>query len=182
MTIDQQLNKALSSPNTITHSFRDDGIFPNNAKLPLILYRGAMALPARDSALTVEKLFQTHEWAGSWRNGIFPYHHYHSTAHEVLGVPKGSAQVQLGGDHHGQTFEIQAGDVIIIPAGVAHKNLGSTPDFQVIGAYPLGQTWDMNYGKPTERPQADQNIAQVPLPRLDPVYGKKGLLAEYWHF
>lgn len=89
--------------------------------------------------------------------------------------------MRLGGDDNGKTFEVRAGDVIIIPAGVAHKNLGSSSDFQVVGAYPKGQKWDMNYGKPGERSQAERNIAQVPLPKTDPVYGQDGQLAEYWH-
>ncbi|WP_250123845.1 cupin domain-containing protein [Chroococcidiopsis sp. CCMEE 29] len=67
-----------------------------------------------------------------------PNHHYHSTAHEVLGISRGKAAVRLGGDARGQTFEVRAGDVIIIPAGVAHKNLDSSSDFLVVGAYPLG--------------------------------------------
>lgn len=181
MTLDQQrLDETRQNPNTVVRLFRDDGIFPNNATLPLVLYWGAIKSPHK-LAFTIERVFHTHKWAGSWRNGIFPYHHYHSTAHEVLGVSGGSAQVQLGGDHNGQTFEVQAGDVIVVPAGVAHKNLSSTSDFQVIGAYPVGQTWDMNYGKSSERPQADRNIAQVLLPKLDPVYGEDGPLAEYWH-
>lgn len=177
----QHLNAVRQTPNAVVHLFEDDGIFPNNAKLPLVLYQGAMKLPKREPALTIEETFRTHAWVSSWRNGIFPYHHYHSTAHEVLGVSCGSAQVRLGGDHNGQTFVVQAGDVIVIPAGVAHKSLGSTFDFQVIGAYPTGQNYDMNYGELGERPQADQNIAQVPLPKLDPVYGKGGLLAGHWH-
>ena len=50
-----------------------------------------------------------------------------------------------------------------------------------MGAYPQGQKWDKNSGKPSERPQAEQNIAQVPLPKTDPVYGRDGRLAKYWH-
>jgi len=50
------------------------------------------------------------------------------------------------------------------PAGVAHKNLGQSSTFAVVGAYPDGQHWDMNTGKPGERPRADQRIARVMLP------------------
>jgi uncharacterized protein YjlB len=70
--------------------------------------------------------------------------------------------------------------VVIIPAGVGHKNMGSSSDFRVVGAYPPGQTWDMNYGKPNERPQADKNISRVPLPPADPIYGDNGPLVEFW--
>ena len=171
----------LQTPDAVVHVFGDDGRFPNNERLLLVMYQNAVKLPKRDPAAIFEAIFHTNQWGSSWRNGIYPYHRHHSTAHEVLGVSRGEASVRLGGDDNGKTFEIRAGDVIIIPAGVAHKNLGSSSDFQVVGAYPKGQKWDMNDGKPGERPQAERNIAQVPLPKTDPVYGQDGQLAEYWH-
>ncbi len=175
------IDALLQTPIAAVHVFGDDGRFPNNEKLPLVVYQNAVKLPQRDPAATFEEIFHANGWGNSWRNGIYPYHHYHSTAHEVLGISRGEAAVRLGGDERGQTFEVHSGDVIIIPAGVAHKNLGSSPDFQVVGAYPKGQKWDMNYGQPGERPQAERNIAQVPLPQTDPVYGKDGQLAKNWH-
>lgn len=162
------------------HALTDDGTFPNNAELPLLIYQGAVRLPAADPASVYETLLDQNGWGGTWRNGIFSYHHYHSTAHEVLGVYRGQATVQLGGDE-GIVLEIETGDVIIIPAGVAHKNLGSSRDFGVVGGYPAGQRWDMNYGQAGERPQADENIARVPLPEQDPIYGADGPLVEQWH-
>jgi uncharacterized protein YjlB len=117
--------------------------------------------------------------SGTWRNGIYSYHHYHSTAHEVLGCYRGSAKVQFGGES-GIVEELSAGDVVIIPAGVGHKNLGASADFAVVGAYPRGQDYDMNYGKPGERPRADENIARVPLPETDPIFGKDGPLLRHW--
>jgi uncharacterized protein YjlB len=77
-------------------------------------------------------------------------------------------------------LSVSAGDVVVIPAGVAHKNLGASRDFRVVGAYPLGQRWDMCYGEPGERPRADENIARVALPGADPVYGTTGPLIEHW--
>ena len=180
-TSNSHLDAMLQNPNAVFHVFGDDGRFPNNEKLPLVLYQNAVKLLQQDPAATFEEVFHANEWGSSWRNGIYSYHHYHSTAHEVLGISRGKASVRLGGDNHGKTFEVRAGDVIIIPAGVAHKNLGSSSDFQVVGAYPKGQKWDMNYGKPGERPQADRNIVQVPLPKTDPVYGQDRQLAKYWH-
>ena len=162
----------------VAQELKDDGVFPNS-KLPLLVYRGAVVLPEEESAGIFEQLFAAHGWSGSWRNGIYPYHHYHSTAHEVLGVYSGSAKVQLGGEA-GVTQEIHRGDVVIIPAGVAHKNLGSSADLGVVGAYPEGQDWDMNYGRAGERPRADKSIARVSLPKMDPVYGAAGPLLEKW--
>lgn len=118
----------------------------------------------------MERIFHENGWRGSWRNGIYSYQHYHSTAHEVLGIYGGEVKVQLGGPS-GLIVEGQAEDVIIIPAGVAHKNLGSSAGFRCVGVYPSGQNW---YGKPGERPQADKNVVAVDLPSTDPVFGKSG--------
>jgi uncharacterized protein YjlB len=170
---------AIKTPQVTHQALKDDGTFPNNEKRPLLLYQGALDLPADDPASIIEAVFAANGWVGSWRDGIYSYHHYHSTAHEVLGVYSGSARVQLGGEQ-GVILSVKRGDVVIIPAGVAHKNLGSTPDFRVVGAYPDGQRWDMNCGKAGERPRADQNIARVPLPQADPVYGSHGPLGEHW--
>jgi uncharacterized protein YjlB len=165
---------------TIHRLIEDDGTFPNNGYLPLLVYQGVLKLTAGDPARGVEELFAVHSWGGSWRNGIFSYHHYHSTAHEVLGVYGGNARVQLGGPE-GPEFEVCRGDVIVIPAGVAHKNLGSSLDFRLVGAYPAGQRPDMNTGNAGERPKADRNITEVSLPKLDPVSGDTGPLMRLWH-
>lgn len=158
----------------------DDGTFPNNASLPVLVYRGAFVLQGEDPAAAIESVFRRNGWSGFWRNGIYSYHHYHSTAHEVLGVARGAAHVQLGGDG-GSVVELAAGDCVVLPAGVAHKNLGADADFLVVGAYPEGQDWDMNYGRPDERPQADQNIERTPLPDSDPVFGADGPLVTRWN-
>lgn len=104
---------------------------------------------------------------------------YHSTAHEVLVVLSGSVEVQLGGPT-GVTTRLNSGDAVIIPAGVAHKNLHASADFEVLGAYPDGQKWDLQYGAPGERPKADENIARVPLPAEDPFFGPDGPLLKHW--
>jgi uncharacterized protein YjlB len=166
-------------PQVVMHTLTDDGIFPNNARLPLVVYGQAVTLPADDPAALFEAVFAAYQWGNGWRNGIYHFHHYHSTAHEVLGVFCGQATVQFGGAQ-GIVLPIRRGDVVIIPAGVAHKNLGASRDFGVVGAYPWGQRWDTCYGKPGERPRADHNIARVPLPYADPVYGLQGPLVAYW--
>jgi len=173
--VENFLDKNVEIVHTV---LKDDGVFPNN-RLPLILYIGAINFSEGDGVSKVEKIFRTNHWGNSWRNGIYGFHHYHSTAHEVLGVYSGSAKVQLGGEQ-GQTFKIEKGDIVLIPAGVAHKNLGSSVDFRVVGAYPEGQSWDMNYGNEGERPVADENIKNVPLPETDPVFGKSGPVIELW--
>jgi uncharacterized protein YjlB len=173
-----KIDERLNVPNLLSFMLQDDGRIPNS-KFPLLIYQSALKSGERSLAALFEELFAAHKWAGTWRDGIYTYHHYHSTAHEVLGVFSGSATVQLGGER-GVKHKLTAGDVVIIPAGVAHKNFGASSDFGVVGAYPKGQQWDMNYGRPDERPEADQNIARVALPEMDPIYGPDGPLLEHW--
>lgn len=161
------------------HLLQDDGTFPNHPELPLLIYRQVWGTPDQATAAVMEEAFQSHNWRNVWRNGIYSYHHYHSNTHEVLGIYQGQAKLQLGGPK-GVTATVKAGDVLILPAGVAHKNLEASADFACVGAYPAGRSFDMNYGRDGERPQADQNIAQVPLPEQDPIYGLKGPLSKYW--
>ena len=157
----------------------DDGIFPNSPTLPLLIYENAAELTSADPAAVFERLFSAHGWGNGWRNGVFGFHHYHSSAHEVLGVYQGQADVQFGGED-GIIAQVAAGDIVIIPAGVAHKKIQSSRDFAVVGAYPIGQNPDTCYGEPSERPQTDQRIAKLALPAADPIYGQDGGLFSYW--
>ena len=166
-----------STDRLVLERFEDDGAFPNS-RLPLLIYRGALTT-ADASPDAMEALFAAGGWPPAWRSSIFTYHHYHSTAHEALGVASGEARLLLGGPA-GREFEVMAGDVIVIPAGVAHRRLASSPGFLVVGAYPPGQNWDLLRGEPGERPQADRNIARVPLPATDPVAGTAGPPVTEW--
>jgi uncharacterized protein YjlB len=166
-------------PEVSTHLIVERGVFPNNDRLPLLVFKGAFQFDTKLDPDLIEKAFAENAWRGSWRNGLYPFHHYHSTAHEVLGVYSGSVRVEFGGED-GLIIAAGAGDVLVLPAGLCHKNLWSSHDFRVLGAYPAGTTWDMNYGKKGERPKADENIARVPLPESDPVYGTGGYLLKHW--
>jgi len=157
---------------------KDDGIFPNNS-LPILFYPQVLKLPKLFSATAIKKLFQTNGWKNNWKQGIYTYHHYHSITHEVLGVCQGETLLLLGGED-GITVFIRGGDVLVIPAGVAHINLGKENDVSCVGAYPDGRDYDMNYGKPGERPKADNNITSLPLPDADPVFGKNAGLLKIW--
>ena len=148
--------------------FADDGVFPNS-RLPVLIYRGVLAAP---DAAAFEEMFESNGWSSAWRNGLFSVHHYHSTAHEVLGIYQGRVTARLGGER-GTSITLVAGDVIVIPAGVAHKNDGASADFRVVGAYPVGTSPDMQYGKPGERPGTDRNIARVGSAAGDPVRGPR---------
>ena len=159
----------------------DDGVFPNNAQLPVVHYEHAFQISNEDDAAKeIEELLQDNNWHNPWRNGIYDYHHYHSTAHEVLICYSGKATVQLGGPS-GVMVNFNTGDVLLLPAGTAHRCEKATADFKCIGAYPEGQEFDMNYGKTEERSKAADNIFHVPLPAADPVYGADGPLIFHWH-
>ncbi|WP_263788981.1 cupin domain-containing protein [Salinibacter grassmerensis] len=180
MAVPDALADVLRAPDVQAHWFADDGTFPNNETLPALVVKKGIRHDVEDCAQVFERLFRRHDWHGAWRNGIYAYPHYHSTAHEVLGVASGTARVQLGGPE-GDTFNVTSGDALVLPAGVAHKNLGADRDFLVVGAYPAAcPDWDLKRGRPGERPDADRNIEQVPRPRLDPLYGADGPLPDHW--
>ncbi|MBD1381098.1 cupin domain-containing protein [Metabacillus arenae] len=159
----------------VTYTFQDDGIIPNNSKLSVLLYPGVF----KDQPNDIEEIFNKNNWLNSWTNGVFNYHHYHSNAHEVLGVMKGSATIQLGGEQ-GKEVIVAEGDVLVLPAGTGHKKIKSSPDFRVVGAYPNGMSHNMKTGEQSERPVVFEEISQVPLPERDPVYGAEGPLLDNW--
>lgn len=153
------------------------GEFPNS-KYPALVYQ--RVLPTGSNlAAGFEALFERNGWPGAWRNGLYRTHHYHSTAHEALGVYRGHVSVRLGGPA-GPLITLAAGDVAILPAGVAHKNESQSEDFAVVGAYARGTSPDMNYGKPGERAAAARNIARLARPDADPVTGAAGALTRLW--
>ena len=103
-----------------------------NSRLPVLIYRAALEAGEFDA------LFKGNDWVGIWHNGIYDFDHYHSNAHEVLGIGRGRATVQLGGDV-GQAGEVAAGDALVLPAGTGHRRISASSDLLVIGAYPPGQ-------------------------------------------
>jgi uncharacterized protein YjlB len=169
----------MNDKNTRKFLLQDDGTFPNHPRWPLLIYRGAVQLPSGDPASELERIFSQNGWGGMWRNGIYSFAHYHSNAHEALGVYRGSAHVQFGGPN-GVKVALQAGDVAVLPAGTAHQNLGSSGDLGVVGAYPPGPAYDLCRGKREERSQAIETIKGVPRPDADPVFGKQAGLCTCW--
>jgi uncharacterized protein YjlB len=162
--------------------FTDDGAVPNNPALPALIYKGALDPRAqRDMAAALERLFAQNGWAhGQWRNGIYPFAHYHSMIHEALGIARGAAQVRLGGGQ-GEVVEFAAGDVAVLPAGTGHQRLSASGDLLVIGAYPPQGTYDLcRADDPSDRAKALLTIPKVPLPESDPVAGRDGPLPRLW--
>jgi uncharacterized protein YjlB len=140
---------------------------PNNPRLPVLLHRGA--LPVGDPA-AAEALFAGHGWHAAWRNGVYDFHHYHPNAHEALAIAAGHVRVRLGGDQ-GVTLDLAAGDVVVLPAGTGHRNLGQSDDLLVVGAYPPGPPPEQFTGRPGELLRAERAIAATADPPCDPVTG-----------
>lgn len=164
----------------LTFLFADDGYVPNNPKLPFVVFPAAIGLAGTATPEeTIEKTFNGNGWGQSWRNGIFPYVHYHSMIHEGLGIARGRAKVRFGGNQ-GKELDLSPGDVAILPAGTGHHCLWASPDLLVIGAYPKTGRYDLCRGCKAERDRAVTTIPQVPLPDSDPVFGKDGPLMTLW--
>ena len=161
--------------------FAGDGSIPNNPGLPMLIYKAGVDLAgSAEPEQIIEHVFEKNCWGhGMWRNGIFPFPHYHSSIHEVLGIARGRATVRFGGAK-GQEIEVAPGDVALLPAGTGHQRLKGTGDLMVIGGYPAGGSYDLCRGSKAEHDRALQSIPQVPLPQTDPVYGKGGPLTRLW--
>jgi uncharacterized protein YjlB len=169
-----------TNPHIVSFQLDRNGNFPNSA-LPVLVYQGAFELPKQKNkaAEIIQAVFNRNGWRNSWRNGIYDFHHYHSITHECLAVSMGSATVILGGPN-GKRIKIKAGDVLILPAGVAHKCSSYSKDFLCVGAYPQGKDYDTNRGTADELERALKNIEKLSLPAKDPVFGTQGFLKTYW--
>jgi uncharacterized protein YjlB len=164
----------------VTHRFADDGSIPNNPVLPLVHYRAGIHLGGSpDPEAMIEKTFAANGWGDMWRNGIYPFPHYHSLIHEVMGIARGRATVRFGGKK-GQEIEIVPGDVVVLPAGTGHQCLVQTPTLVVIGAYPPNGKYNICHGSRNEHAKALVTIPKVPLPVTDPVFGRTGPLLGLW--
>ncbi|MGE5793920.1 MAG: cupin [Bacteroidota bacterium] len=163
----------------IAHLLAPDGGIPNHPRWPLLVYPGAVAIAGDDPAAAFEALFDRNRWPAAWRNGVFPFHHFHTSAHEALGIYSGEVTVQFGGDG-GIAITARPGDVVVLPAGTGHKKLASRGSLGVVGAYPVGQHPDTNTPLLASARRAAEAVARVPLPDCDPVHGAGGPLFEYW--
>jgi uncharacterized protein YjlB len=171
---------AMKLPTPVTQKFADDGRIPNNPALPFVLYRRGISLAGSpDPETVIEKTFAANGWGDMWRNGIYPYPHYHSMIHEAMGIARGQATVRFGGEK-GREIEIMPGDVVILPAGTGHQCLRQTPTLVVIGAYPPSGKYNLCRASKAEHAKALASIPKVPPPATDPVFGPKGPLIALW--
>lgn len=160
------------------YQLAEHGWVPNNGRLPVILYRHALKAGAYEEvAAAFETVFADHGWPAQWRDGVYDYHHYHSTAHEVLGFAAGSAKLIIGGPD-GRAVDVEAGDALLLPTGTGHCCARSSADFLVVGGYPDGQKWDICRGAPDA--DARRRMASLPFPKVDPIRGVDGPLSDHW--
>jgi uncharacterized protein YjlB len=174
---------------------------PNNGELPLILYKAAVQFGDKEPESVFEEIFWGNAWADGFRDGTFPFHHYHSAAHEVVGVARGRAVLQFGGPA-GTVVEVEAGDAAVIPAGVVHCRLDDAPGYSIVGAYPHHQVPDVCVLSESDEKIAEHHpdaagldiklvdekqlaavkasIAATVLPETDPISGLSGPIAELW--
>lgn len=166
----------IPSPETLYFDSDETNGFPNSP-LPVLIYRQVIDISdAEKRAESFEAMFKRHGWPPEWRYGLYAFDHFHSTAHEALGVFRGQARARLGGPN-GNELMLYAGDVLVLPAGVGHACVEAEEDFCMVGAYPPGQTWEVERGDPAQLAAAQERVAAVALPKNAPV---GGLIAPLW--
>ncbi len=163
------------NPPQIFH-FLDDGFTPNN-HWPVLLYKKAFT--STNCSEELERIFQKNNWTNNWRDVVMSVDHYHSTTHEVLGIGRGSVDLFIGGEN-GQTLKCKVGDVLVLPAGVAHREIAGSPDYLVVGGYPDGMDWDMIYCEKEKYASAKTQIEALSIPSTDPLFGSQNGLPTIW--
>jgi len=166
----------MAAPTVRTLRFASDPAAPNNPVLPVVILPGAAA---DASAADVQATVRRNGWGGAWLYGVFPYHHYHATAHEALICVAGEAELLLGGEG-GERVTVRRGDALVLPAGTGHKCLSSSADFLVCGCYPQGQESPDLRREGESHDDVEALVAAVPRPETDPLFGADGPLIRTW--
>lgn len=158
--------------NIEAYSSIPNDLVPNN-RLPLLVYRDAVRGGGVDAIIS---LFRENGWSNNWFNpGVYTYPHFHSTTHECLGCAQGSIKLSLSvGDTGWSEVELFAGDIIVLPAGISHEDLGHSDDNMMCGGYPDGRDWDNIQPSNMDRRAyvaASKRIMSLPIPTQDPATG-----------
>lgn len=131
-------------PKTKCYKLSPTPLIPNSP-YPLIHHEQLFTGKEKRNAAEFHHLFACNGWQTQWifRYGPTQTSHYHSATHECMAVLTGSATIRFGvsdmqtvpGQYtHGSEeesggIELQAnaGDVFVVPAGVAHKTFDPQP-------------------------------------------------------
>lgn len=167
-------SRGAGAVTVVAHLLARGTEIPNHPRWPLLVYPAVLRNPTPEA---FEELFARHRWPAAWRDGVFPFHHYHPDGHEALGIYSGEVTVQFGGED-GVVVSARPGDVIVLPAGTGHKKLASRGSLGIVGAYPEGRSPDTRRSAFSDKTL--DAISAVPLPACDPVYGAGGPLFTYW--
>jgi uncharacterized protein YjlB len=132
-----------------------------------------------DAAATIEQILRANGWGRSWRNGVYPFPHYHPRIHEALVIAIGRATLRFGGAH-GEDFGVEPGDAVVLPAGTGHQCIEASDDLLVVGAYPADGIYDLCLGSRPEYERALVKIPGVKRPETDPFFGRDGPLMREW--
>ena len=140
---------------------------------PMMIYHSAF--PNASASQIESHLSSVGVVTPQWRYTMYSDTHFHSNTHEVLSIASGSAKCCFGGEQNPDRVEpeLEKGDVVILPAGVAHRLLEDHGGFQMVGSYPVGKSWDMCYGRSGEEEKV-KGISKVTWFTKDPVYGDEG--------
>lgn len=135
------------------YHLRPTALIPNSPR-PLLHYKRVLPTQATadnnsEQVIDVIKSFDTFEdngWKVAWLNRYGPTQpsHFHSEAHECMGIISGTASIRFGAadtsddldenttgsawEDGGVVLEAEAGDVFVIPSGVAHKTHNTKPE------------------------------------------------------
>ena len=142
-----------------------------NSRFPLLIHRDAVPGGGEDA---VRETFRKNGWLNNWRYpGIYTYGHFHSTTHECLGCATGWMEIEIFGEG-GPRVRVEAGDVIVMPAGVSHMMTANSDDNMMVGGYPEGRDWDNiqeAFLSEEDFRAAAKRIMMLPIPGCDPVTG-----------
>ncbi|KAH7048363.1 hypothetical protein B0J12DRAFT_755322 [Macrophomina phaseolina] len=168
-----------------TYSVRRNAHCPNSS-FPVLVYRNVLPTPVDEESTS--EFLQHNKWEkkGTW--GAIMTKHFHPNTHECYGIFRGTSTLVFGeggldAPGTGVRCTVSAGDVVVVPAGVAHASATSADDYKYIGVYPQGSPkWRNEWGK---RAVEDDDpllseIAAVPVPACDPVYGAGGPAVRIW--
>lgn len=159
------------------HFFEGNGRVPNS-RLPLLIYRNVI----RWDVPTMEAVMRQNKWMPCWHahDGMWPRHHFHTEAHEFICVTKGVHTGKFGG-HDGIETQMNAGDVVVIPAGVGHRGLQISDDLDLTGGFHEGFcVVDFRMGFPDEYHDLCRKAREIPILDYDPFFGVNGPLARIW--